>query len=188
MPLEPRTTQQSLWVPPSFRARHRSRFDVGRILLLMLYCSSCCILDSRAVADMGPAAADSLPSSTVMQGTLLWKLESHYFHISTYHVQCQAYFYAQSGTVQAQENQLQATGEGLSLGSRRLSQATVFTNGVINKVSSYNRVRGSQFRLPYAVPLRYGPVLPSCSRCSLDAPPCSLGAPRCFPLLPWCSL
>jgi len=54
----------------------------------------------------------------------------------------------------------QATGEGLSLGRRNLSQATVFTNVVVNNVSSDSRVRGSQFMLPCAVPMCCAPVLP----------------------------
>lgn len=56
--------------------------ELDVILLLILY------LDSRAAADMGAATADSLPSSTVTQGTLLWKLESYYSHLGpTYPMQ-----------------------------------------------------------------------------------------------------
>ena len=53
----------------------------------------------------------STPSRHQFQrkGTLLWKLESYYSHISISRIQCKAYFYVR-----------------LSLGSRTLSQPTVF--------------------------------------------------------------
>ena len=59
-------------------------------------------------------------------------------------------------------------------------------------MSIYSRVRGGQFRLPYAVlfVLRPGPplMLPSCSPvfplCSLAARSCSLRAPLLRPLAP----
>jgi len=57
--------EQGFLVLPNFGARHGVGFGVGRVLLLILF------LSSRAFADVGAAAADSLPSSTLSQGTHL---------------------------------------------------------------------------------------------------------------------
>ena len=73
------------------------------------YRSSCYIRDSRAVADMGAAAVDSIPSSTVTQGKFLWKLESYYPDISIYRIRYKVHFYAQSGKMQSSRIQPQAS-------------------------------------------------------------------------------
>jgi len=70
---------------------------------------------------MGSDAVDTLPSSIVTQGTLLWKLEFYYSHISTSRIRYKAHFYVR-----------------LSLGSKRPSQATVFINIVVKIMSSYS--------------------------------------------------
>jgi len=63
---------------------------------------------------------------------------------------------------------------------------------VVNVPSSYSRVRGSQFRLPCAVPLYFAAVLPWCSPCSPRALLVLFCAspmlPCCAPLLPQFSL
>ncbi len=92
-------------------------------------------------------------------------------------------------------------GEGLSPGRWRLSQATVMTNVIMNSVSSYSRVWGSQSRLPCAAPQTFRqftralPVLPLLPRCSLGSPlvlPLALSmlppAPLVLPLKRPCSL
>ncbi len=68
MPLEPRTTQQRLGPHPA------SELATEVSLVLDGYCSSSYILDSRAVADMGAAAAESLPLSitTLISRPTVW--------------------------------------------------------------------------------------------------------------------
>jgi len=76
-----------------------------------------------------------------------------------------------------------ATSEGLNLGGRRLSQAAVLMNG-INNVSSYSRVRDSQFRLPPAAPLHCPIVVPLAPSVLPLAPSLLPPTPSVLPLAP----